>query len=119
MEDPKTYYTPELQQRTREKIAKITCPVFIAHGDRHIINTVNNEVFVPEMKQAGKLTQVILYPGGGHSFSHAGKAELTQKFFDDCHTFFKKYLPTQPIGLESSLVEQVPVNDRPRRERRR
>ena len=119
MEDPKTYYTPELQRLTREKIAKISCPVFIAHGDQHIINKVNNEVFVPEMKQAGKLTQVIIYPGGEHSFSHGGKPDLTQKFFDDCHAFFQKYLPTQPIPLETSLVQQVPVNDQPRRERQR
>jgi len=109
MEDPKAYYTPELQKRTRDKIARIRCPVFIAHGDRHIINKVNNEVFVPEMTSGQKLTQVILYPGGGHSFSHAGKPELTQKFFDDCHAFFRKYLPTQPIPLEESLITQVPA----------
>jgi acetyl esterase/lipase len=115
MEDPKAYYTPALQKLTREKIAKIACPVFIAHGDRHIINKVNNEVFVPEMKQAGKLTQIILYPGGGHSFSHGGKPDLTQKFFDDCHAFFTKHLPTQPRALETSLLEQVPVNEQPRR----
>ncbi len=33
MKDPKRFYTPELQERTREKIARIGCPILIAHGD--------------------------------------------------------------------------------------
>src|SRR5688572_24993390 len=30
MEEPKRFYTPELQKRTREKVEKINCPILIA-----------------------------------------------------------------------------------------
>ncbi len=32
MEDPKRHYTPELRKRTREKIAKIHCPILICRA---------------------------------------------------------------------------------------
>jgi len=111
MKDPKRYYTPELQKRTREKIAKIGCPVLVCQGDQHPINTVNNEVFVPELKQAGKKVEVITYPGQPHSFFFGSIATggAGQKVFDDAHAFCKKHLPTQPVPLEESLVKQVPA----------
>ncbi len=114
MEDPKRFYTPELQTRTREKIAKITCPILIAQGDQHPINKVNNEVFIPELKQAGKYVEVITYPGQPHSFFFGSIAtgDAGRKAFDDAHAFFKKHLPTQPVPIEDSLVTQVPLGRR-------
>jgi dipeptidyl aminopeptidase/acylaminoacyl peptidase len=111
MEDPKRYYTPELQKRTREKIARIACPVLIVHGDQHPINKINHEIIIPELKEAGKTLEVILYPGQPHGFvfGQDGSPEATQKCFDDCHAFFKKYLPTEPTPLKPSLVTQVPI----------
>jgi acetyl esterase/lipase len=104
MASPRDYYTPELQQFTREKIRKIHCPVFIAYGNVHPINKINNEIIIPEMRDAGKAPEVILYPGQPHGFSRASK-----KFFEDCDAFFKRHLATQPKPLTDALVTQVPV----------
>jgi dienelactone hydrolase len=111
MDDPKRFYTPELQKFTREKIARIRCPVFIAHGDKHAINKVNHEIIIPELKAAGKKLQVTAYPGQPHGFYYgrSGTPEAAQKFFDDCHAFFQRHLATQPKPLEASLVQQVPI----------
>jgi acetyl esterase/lipase len=111
MEDPKRYYTPELQKLTREKIARIACPVLIVHGDQHPINKINHEITIPELKEAGKMFEVILYAGQPHNFvfGQEGSPQATQKCFDDCHAFFKQHLPTQPTPLEASLVNHVPV----------
>jgi acetyl esterase/lipase len=109
MQDPQRYYTPELRKFTEEKIRKINCPVFIAHGDKHAINKINNEIFVPALKAAGKQVEVILYPGENHGFSHRGTPAMTKKFFDDCDAFFRRHLPTQPRPLARTLVSQVPV----------
>jgi acetyl esterase/lipase len=110
MEDPKSYYTPELQEHTRDKIGKINCPIFIGQGDKHIINKINNEIFIPELKKAEKKLEVILYPGAPHGFSWGfGTPQVAKQFFDDTHAFFKKHVPTPPIALDESLVKQVPV----------
>jgi acetyl esterase/lipase len=109
MDDPKRFYTPELQKFTREKIARIACPVLIVHGDQHPINKINHEIIIPELKAAGKQVEVILYAGQPHNFifGKEGSPEATQKCFDDCHAFYKKHLPTQPTALDMSLVTHV------------
>jgi dipeptidyl aminopeptidase/acylaminoacyl peptidase len=104
MASPRDFYTTELEQFTREKIRKIHCPVFIAHGDVHPINKINNEIVIPAMKEAGKPLELIVYPGERHGFSRRSK-----KFFDDCHAFFRRHLATQPRPLPDALVTQVPV----------
>lgn len=109
MKDPKRYYTPELQKLTREKIRKIDCPILIVHGDVHIINKINNEIFIPELKEAGKKVEVILYPGEKHGFSHAGTPQATKKFFDDCHAFFQRHLTTRPSPLAQALIKELAV----------
>jgi acetyl esterase/lipase len=114
MEDPRRHYTPELQEFTRAKIRRIACPVLIVHGDQHAINKINAEIVIPELRAAGKTLEVILYPGQPHTFvfGQDGSPEATRKCFEDCHAFFRKYLPTPPTALEDSLVKQVPVRAR-------
>ena len=111
MGDPRRYYTPELQARTREKIAAIACPILICQGDQHPINKVNDEVFIPELKRAGRDVEVMIYPGQPHSFFFGSLAtgDAGQKVFDDAHAFFRKHLPTRPVPLDGSLVKPVPV----------
>jgi acetyl esterase/lipase len=104
MAAPREFYTPELEQFTREKIRKIHCPVLIAHGDVHPINKINNEIVIPAMKEAGKAPEVILYPGQRHGFSQASK-----KFFDDSDAFFRRHLATQPKALLEVMVKHVPL----------
>jgi len=100
MNEPKRFYTPEVQRHTRGKIQKIASPIFIAHGDRHAINRINNEVFIPELKAAGKTVKVVLYPGSPHGFSmgRRGSADAAKKFFADAHVFFTRHLPTKPAS---------------------
>lgn len=112
MNEPKRFYTPEVQRHTRAKIAKIASPIFIAHGDKHVINKINNDVFIPELKEAGKRVEVLLYPGAPHGFSmgRRGSAGLSEKFFEDAHAFFKRHLATQP---ESWSARRGPPAERP------
>jgi dienelactone hydrolase len=110
MQDPKSLYTPDLQDLTRRKIAKIACPVFIAHGDQHPVNNANNQVFIPELKQADKRFETILYPGQLHGFTGGnGTPEAERKFFDDCQTFFGKYLPTKPTPVDATMTHDTPA----------
>jgi acetyl esterase/lipase len=111
MENPKNFYTPEFQKLTREKIARIGCPVLIVQGDQHPINKINQEIIILELRQAEKKVEVISYAGQPHNFvfGQDGSPEATRKCFGDCHAFFKKYLPTLPTALAAPLVEQVPV----------
>jgi acetyl esterase/lipase len=104
MASPRDYYTPGLQQFTRAKISKIQCPVFIAHGNVHPINKLNNEIVIPEMKAAGKPPEVVLYAGQPHGFSRTSKP-----FFTGCDAFFRRRLATQPVALPEGIVTQVPV----------
>jgi acetyl esterase/lipase len=110
MQTPKDYYTPELEKFTREKIARIHCPVFIAHGDKHPINIINNEIVLPALRTAGKQVEVILYPGENHGFSHNGTPEMTKKFFDDCHAFYMRHLPVKPVALPETIVQHIAAN---------
>ncbi len=120
MDDPKSFYTPELQKLTREKIARIACPVLIVHGDQHPINKINHEIIIPEMKAAGKKLEVIPYPGQPHAFvfGQDGSPEAIRKCFEDCDRFFKQHLPTKPTPLDASLVKQVPAGQTAKRQRR-
>jgi dienelactone hydrolase len=114
MNNPRKYYTPELQTFTRAKIARIHCPVLFVLGDRHPIVKVNHEVVIPEMKAAHKPFEVIVYPGQPHSFYWGiiGDPAAGSKFFDDAQAFLKKYLPTQPRAIDESLIKRLPVPDR-------
>ena len=110
MADPKKYYTSELQEFTREKIARIGCPVFIAYGNMSAINKINNDIVIPELKAAGKAVEVVLYPDEPHGFSKGvGTPKAALKFFTDTDAFFQKQLPTKPRPLEAALVKAIPI----------
>jgi acetyl esterase/lipase len=114
MEEPRRFYTPELQKRIREKIERIACPVLIVHGYQHPINKINHEIIIPELKAAEKTLQVIDYSGQPHNFvfGQEGSPEATRKCFDDCHAFFTKFLSTVPKPLPDALVKPVAVDQR-------
>lgn len=113
MENPRAAYTPELQKLTHEKIRRIKAPIFLAHSDVHAINKINNEIFIPELKRAGKQVEVMSYPGQPHGWSRGvGSPEAALKFFQEAHHFFRKYLHTRPRPLPTSLVTHVPADRR-------
>jgi dienelactone hydrolase len=112
MANPKQAYDAQAQKITRDKIARIRCPILIVHGDVHEINKFNNDVYIPELKAAGKKVEVIYYPGAPHALALGRNTapETTKKVFDDCNAFFMRHLPTQPRPVEKSLVREVPVS---------
>ena len=118
MADPRKYYTPDLQTFTRDKIAKIQCPVFIAQGGVSAVNKINDDIIIPELKAAGKDVEAVLYPHEPHGFSKGvGTPEAALKFFEDTDAFLRKHLPTEPIPLEAELVTPIDVPAKPRRGR--
>lgn len=115
MAAPQRSYTPELQKKTREKIRRIRCPMFIAHSDVHVINKINNEIFIPELQRAGKPVEVVFYPGQPHGFSRGtGSPAAAKKFFEDANKFLRQHLAIQPKPLPERLVKQVPDSGRSR-----
>ena len=123
--DPKKYYTPECQKLTRERIARIKCPILIIQGDLPTIESFNKasntgvylfnkEITIPELRAAGKTLEVNTYKGEPHSFAFGSPSRRTPRpavayqAFEDVNTFFQKQLPTKPTPIDPRLVKQVP-----------
>jgi dipeptidyl aminopeptidase/acylaminoacyl peptidase len=114
MENPRKYYTPEIQKLTRAKIARIDCPVLIVHGDVHVINRINDQIIIPELKAAGKKYQEIFVPGARHGYSMGSSGPaLALKFYEDSRRFLQPYLKTQPTPMAASQYQVVPAADEP------
>ena len=97
------YYTAERQEFTREKLSRIQCPVFIAHGDVGTLKKLNFNYFLPALMDAGKRVEIMIYPGEPHGFYFgAGSPEAAARFFRDVDRFFRPYLKTQPDGRPGS-----------------
>ena len=116
MEDPKKYYTPQLQKLTRERIGKIRCPVMIAHGDVHPLKKINSEIIVPQMKAQGKTVELVWYPKQPHGFYWARTPDqvAARKCFQDSDAFFRRHVKTQPVAIDEKLIKHVPVKVRSR-----
>jgi dipeptidyl aminopeptidase/acylaminoacyl peptidase len=113
-ENPRRYYTPEYQQLTRAKIAKIQCPILILQGQRNFNNqqvNFNNQVLIPELRSAGKAVETITYPGEPHCFAFTGnqRPAAALKAFHDTDAFYRRHLKTQPKALAPSLVKHAPL----------
>ena len=110
-ENPQRYWTPEIQQKTRERLSRLRCPVFVGHGNINGLKKINFEIFFPELMKAGKPVQIHVYPGMPHSvFSSyfANRLDHIKSFFADSNAMFKRYLATQPVPVDKSVVEWVP-----------
>jgi acetyl esterase/lipase len=127
MDDPRRYYTPEFQRILQAKIARIQCPILVVQGDvdRELvpINRFNTEVLIPELRSAGKVLDVGIYPEQLHCFClHGGvpgaanapppppsRPTASLKAFRDIDAFSRRYLKTQPRAIDSRLVMYVAV----------
>ena len=110
MENPLKHYPPDLQKLTRAKIAKIDCPVLIVHGDVHVINRINEQIIIPELKAAGKNYKEIYVPGAKHGYSMGSSGpEPALKFYEDSRGFLKPILKTQPAAMAESHYQMVPA----------
>lgn len=124
--DPKKFYTPECQKLTRERIARIKCPILIIQGDLPTIdapnmkriftgvNLFNKEITIPELRAAGKTLEVKTYPGEPHSFAFGNpfmqspRPAVAYQAFEDVNAFLQKHLRTKPTLMDPRLVKQVP-----------
>jgi dienelactone hydrolase len=112
--EPKRYYTSAFQQLTREKIARIRCPMLIMQGDQEFpINRFNAQVFIPEVQSAGKNLEVITYPGELHGFAFRGDGHRAAvlKAFQDMDAFFRRYLNIKPKPLDPTLIKYVSTTE--------
>src|SRR5262245_55214601 len=78
--DPKRWrllYTLECQKLTRDKVAKIRCPILIIQGDQQWTNRFNAELLLPELKAADKTVEVFTYKGEPHSFAFYSSPQRT------------------------------------------
>jgi dienelactone hydrolase len=113
--NPKRYYTAEFQKLTRAKLARIQCPILIIQGSVHPINRFNEEVLIPELRAVGKRIEVLTYSGEPHCFCFYGEGprtprpDIALKAFTDMQSFCRRYLPTKPKALDSTVVKLVPV----------
>lgn len=116
-DNPKGYYTPEYQKVTREKIARIKCPILIIQGDQEPrVIPFNNQVFIPELRAMGKRVEVISYPGEPHCFAFSGigarqprRPASGLKAFHDIDDFCRRHLRTKPKPLNPRLVKHAPL----------
>jgi dipeptidyl aminopeptidase/acylaminoacyl peptidase len=110
--DPRAY-TAKYQQFTRDKIARIRCPILIVQGDPEFrLNRFNAAVLIPELQQASKSVEVRTYPGEPHCFAFYGSGPRTPrpaaalKAFHDVDAFFRGHLNTKPKAIDPKLVQQ-------------
>jgi dipeptidyl aminopeptidase/acylaminoacyl peptidase len=113
-EDPKKFYTTELQKSAREKLARIRCPILLLQGDLTPGNNFNKEILIPELRDLGKSVVVLTYPGEPHSFAfystpaRTPRPAVAENAFEDVNVLIRRHLPTKPSPIEPSLVKQVP-----------
>ncbi len=100
-DDPEKFITDAARKRTRDKVLKISCPVFYAHSDTVSTNKLQDLLLVPELKKMKPDLKIKRYPELPHTFS-----TRHEPFFTDCDAFFKKYLKTQPTPLNSPAAAQ-------------
>jgi dienelactone hydrolase len=125
--DPKRWrllYTAECQKLTRDKIAKIRCPIILVQGDVFPVINFNKEILIPELRDLGKNVVVLTYPGEPHGFAISESAKDSEKtpfprtatrpfpqvaesVFEDVHALVRRHLPTKPVPIDAKLVKQV------------
>lgn len=110
--NPKELYTPKLRQRTRDKLAKIRCPVLVLHGDQHALKTFNLDLFVPEMNAMQIDVETIIYPGEKHGFywGRGDDSTLPLKSNCDADAFFRMHISTQPKAIDPKLINDTPIS---------
>jgi dipeptidyl aminopeptidase/acylaminoacyl peptidase len=110
-ENPKAFYTPEYQKLTRAKIERISSPMLIIQSDREpTLGRFNNEVFIPELRAAGKDLEVQSFTGEPHCFAFNGQAAQPAnviKALEDAELFVHRHVNTKPKAVDSSLVTRV------------
>ena len=130
--DPKRWrqlYTAECQKLTRDKVAKIRCPILIVQGDVFPGTNFNKEILIPELRDLGKNVVVLTYPGEPHGFAFSESMKgrektpfprtatrpfpaVAESVFEDVHALARRHLPTKPTPIDAKLVKQIPFGEK-------
>jgi dipeptidyl aminopeptidase/acylaminoacyl peptidase len=110
---PKDYYTSELQTRTRAKINRITSPLLIIQGDQDpTLTPFNNQILIPELRDAGRNLEVKSYPGEPHCFAFGGRSARPVNVItalEHAELFIRRHVNTKPKPVDSNLVTHVTI----------
>jgi len=90
-------YTDDIKRNTEAKIAKITRPILIHHGDRHALKHINFKRVIPALRAAKKDVTVQNYPGENHGFywgSRVSEAHF-EKLMSTSIAFLNEHLKVQ------------------------
>jgi len=111
IESGETLYTSEYQKLTRAKIERISSPMLILQSDQEpTLARFNNEVFIPELRAAGKNLDVKSFTGEPHCFAFNGQAAQPAnviKALEDAELFVGRHVNTKPKAVDASLVRRV------------
>lgn len=103
MSDYPSLYTDERREATEAKIAAITCPILVHHGDVHPLKKINFDIVFPAVEAAGKTLIVKRYPGEDHGFYWGNRTseETLDSVVSSSLEFIEPLLKTQPIGRDA------------------
>ncbi len=68
MKEYATLYNDERRKATEAKIAGISCPLLVHHGDRHLLKNISFDIVFPAIEAAGKTLVIKRYPVEDHGF---------------------------------------------------
>ena len=100
MKEYPTLYTEERRAATEAKIAKISCPILVHHGDRHLLRKINFDVIFPAIETAGKTLEVKHYPGEDHGFYWGNRTSeaVVEAVVASTREFIEPLLKTKPLA---------------------
>ncbi len=109
--DPQALYTGALRERTREKLAGLSAPTLILHGDVHALKKFNLGLFVPEMEALGKPVKVITYEGEPHGFYWGQGRDPAEalRANQDADAFLGRHVRVQPRPVDASWCQDTGV----------
>lgn len=98
MKDFPTLYTDERKESTEKKIAAISCPILIHHGDTHPLKGINFELVFPAIQKAGKEIVIKQYPGEDHGFYWGNRTseETLNSVINSTLEFIEPLLKSKP-----------------------
>jgi dienelactone hydrolase len=127
LRDGRKYYSTEMQQRLRARIAAIDSPILLIQGDVDRadmpVNRFNADVLIPEFRAAGKALEVKTYPGQPHCFCSTSGQPTAGRYaapaswpavaleaYVYAERFCASHVRTKAVPVDSSLVrhEEVP-----------
>ncbi len=114
--DPKALYTDSIRDLTRRKLAGLSTPTLVLHGDVHALKAFNIGLFVPEMEALGKPVVLKMYSGEPHGFYWGVGHDPAQalRANQDADAFLREHMRVQPQPVDESWTTPTRVERRAR-----